>query len=219
MTNKEYKKLERIFAEGGLVLGENPVFKAITAREDYTGAPLRSGTVMPVFAFMPCYRDEDCRDVVTTMIRHADGLEVDIESFDIYNSLREWERLSWADCDRIAAEFIVRLNAVADVLSAEYNIKRQPELLTMNAGVLEWCNYEILTDEPYCIDDELTFAQYDKLSENGRIAACGGDKLLAETINLTIEGRHRRQTMAYRSEQLADDLLSMIRFGSGDWRK
>lgn len=216
MTDKEFKRLESIYAEAGLVLLKDQGSQCIVIREEYTGEPLDTGRTLLVLTLVPCDPNEDYRDVVTALIRYADGAEAEVEAFYLYNSLHEWEMIPWDDCCRIASEFCVRMNAAADVLSAAYGIERQPELLTMGGLVLDWCNYEVYSgdSEPYDIDEDLTFAQYEGLTETERVAACGGDRMLAEEIDMTVEARRRRLDMADRSEQLADDLLTMLRRGS-----
>lgn len=219
MTKNEYKILENKFAECGLALEINDLFGSIDAVIECSGAPLANGRVVTQYGLMPCFPDDDFEDVLEAIIRFADSFDRNVQAFTIYNGDPKHQRLSWDDCDKLAVEFIERVNAVADALSFEYKIARNPDLMSMDASVLEWCEAALITDEEYQIDPALTFRQFDMSSEDVRIALCNGDKVLAETLTLSVETRHDHNLYSHRASRIADDLLITLQRGTGDWRK
>lgn len=218
MEKNEYKILQDRFKESGLWLEENSVFGSIDIVGEYSGAPLRAGKTITQYGLVPCFPDDDFEDVLVSLVRFADSFDRNIQAFTIYNGVRGADRPSWDDCDKIALDFATRINNVADVLSTEYNIDRDPHLMSMDASVLEWCEAALITDEEYEIDPSLTFRMLDMSSENRRIELCGGDKALAETLALTLETRHDNRLYDYRTSELAKDLLVSLAHGDGDWR-
>lgn len=218
MTKKEFKSIEKVFEANGVRLEVNELFGNMDAVFDYSGAPLVKGQTVTHYCLIPCYPDDDQEDVVEAVVRYADAFDRNVEVSVLYNCQPKGEELSWDTCDKVVIDFMTRINAVADSLSAEYGIERRPDLMSMDASVLEWCEAALFSDEEFPVDPSLTFKVFDAVSERRRIQMCGGDEGLVQTLGLTLETRHDRNLFEYRENQLTEDLLTVINRGTGDWR-
>lgn len=173
MTNAEFNQIKAVFAKVGMEFTTEEELNELAAIKTYEPWPgLKDNKLYMPVAF-PAYMEDTFDKVLNTIINLADATCADLYQIILWNSFDDGE-ITPSECVSLAADFVKQLNTVADILSHDYGIDRNPKLLSMNGNIYDWFEACLFSPEPTTVDRYMTFADFAKYSNEERLEKCAG---------------------------------------------
>lgn len=210
MTNAEFSQIKAVFAKVDMELTTDYELDELLATKTYEPWKGFKDNKLNIPVMFPVYVEDSFDKVLHAIISLVDATCSDLHEIILWNSFGE-KKLTPDECGFVAADFVKQLNTVADILSHNYGIDRNPKLLSMDGNIYNWFEACLFSPEPTTVDRYMTFADFVGYSNEERLEKCAGLSADVAVIEAAIRAIKKKiantpETKKSNVEKSLDDL-------------